>query len=86
MASNPLEYAEIGARLAALRRAVSDFNQKEWAERHGFNPTQYNNWETGARRIPVEYAEKLDDLYGVTLDWVYRGKRSGLSETLSKKL
>lgn len=78
--------AEIGARLRAIRKAFSDLNQKDWAAKNGFNPTQYNNWETGTRRIPLERAESLANAYGLTLDFIYRGRRDGLSETASKKL
>lgn len=79
-------YPNIGQRLEATRKAFSDLSQKAWAEKHGFNHTQYNNWETGSRRIPVEAAEKLCELYGLTLDFVYRGKRNGLPENLLKSL
>lgn len=60
--------------------------QRAWAERHGFNPTQYNNWERGVRRIPLEASEKLCKLYGVTLDFIYLGRRDGLSDTASKSV
>lgn len=79
-------YADIAARLEAIRRHFSDLSQKHWAEKHGFNRTQYNNWETGARRIPVEAAEKLCDRYGLTLDAIYRGRLDGLSEKARKVL
>lgn len=79
-------YAIIGQRLEALRVHFSDLKQAAWADKHGFGATQYNNWATGARRIPVENAERLCDLYGVTMDWIYRGKRDGLSENLRKVL
>lgn len=79
-------YPEIGARLASIRLAFSDLKQNAWAERHGFNPTQWNNWEKGARRIPVENAERLSELYGLTLDFIYRGRRDGLSESAAKVL
>ena len=79
-------YAPIGARLLAIRKAFSPMTQREWAEKHGFSPTRYNNWELGGRRIPVEEAEKLCDLYGLTLDFLYRGRRDGLSESASKRL
>jgi DNA-binding XRE family transcriptional regulator len=79
-------YAEIGQRLAAVRVAFSDSTQREWAAKHGFNSTQYNNWEKGVRRITVESAEKLCDLYGLTLDFLYRGRRDGLSESARKRL
>ena len=73
-------YPEIGKRLEAIRAAFSDLNQKDWAEKHHFGTTQYNNWEKGARRIPVDAAERLCDTYGLTLDFVYRGRRDGLSD------
>lgn len=77
-------YIEIGERLALIRRAFSDDSQKLWAEKHQFSPTQYNNWEKGTRRIPIESAERLCDIYGLTLDFVYRGRRDGLSENALK--
>lgn len=80
--SDGAEYAEIGARLAAIRRGFSDLNQKEWAAKHGFPTTRWNNWETGTRRIPVEEAERLCNRYGLTLDAIYRGKLDGLSESV----
>lgn len=61
-------------------------SQKAFADRHNFGHTQYNNWETGTRRIPVDAAETLCEAYGLTLDFVYRGRRDGLSEKASKVL
>lgn len=79
-------YRPIGARLQAIRQGFSDLSQRAWAALNGFEPTQYNNWETGARRIPVDAAEKLCETYGLTLDFVYRGRRDGLAESASKVL
>lgn len=86
MAEADKQYVEIGNRLAAVRQSFSELNKKDWAEKNGFNTTQYGNWETGLRRIPVESAEKLCNLYGLTLDFIYRGRRDGLSERASKSL
>lgn len=78
-------YRCIGRRLAGLRAAYgAGLSKQEWAQRNGFNPTQYHNWESGLRRIPVDQAERLCDTYGLTLDWVYRGRRDGLSENARK--
>lgn len=79
-------YRSIGARLQAIRLGFSALSQRAWAVQNGFEPTQYNNWETGARRIPVDAAEKLCETYGITLDFMYRGRRDGLSESASKVL
>lgn len=80
------QYPVIGSRLVAVRQAFSDLSQRAWAEKHGFNPTQYNSWEKGVRRIPLEAAEKLAASYGLTLDFVYLGRRDGLSETARNSL
>lgn len=79
-----LPYEKIGLRLERVREHFSDLNQKDWAEKHGFNKTQYNNWEKGTRRITVDAAERLCDAYGLTLDAIYRGRLDGLSENLRK--
>lgn len=80
------DYSDIGARLRLIRERYSDLTQRSWAEKHGFNPTQYNNWEKGTRRISVDAAEILVDTYTLTLDYIYRGKVSGLSENDRKSL
>lgn len=85
MTDDPI-YVEIGQRLEAVRLAFSSLSQKDWAAKHEFGASTYNNWVKGIRRIPVESAEKLCDLYGLDLDFVYRGKRDGLSENARKVL
>lgn len=77
-------FAGIGSRLIRLRETYFDGPQREWASKHGFSPTQYNNWEKGTRRIPVDQAERLCELYGLTLDFIYRGRLEGLSENARK--
>ena len=84
MSKQSPQFVEIGLRLTAVRKGFSDLNQKEWAAKHNFSVTQYNNWENGTRRITVDEAERLCDIYGLTLDFIYRGRRDGLSETASK--
>lgn len=86
MATIEPEFTEIGQRLFNIRTGLSDLSQKAWAEKHGFNPTQYNNWEKGVRRIPVEAVDKLCDTYGLTMDFVYRGRRDGLAESIKNSV
>lgn len=77
-------FLDIANRLIAVREGFSDLPQNAWAQKHGFATTQYNNWEKGTRRIPVDAAERLCETYGLTLDFVYRGRRDGLSDSASK--
>lgn len=79
-----VDYRDIGLRLEKIREHFSDLSQKDWAEKHGFQRTQWNNWETGARRISVDADEVLCETYGLTLDAIYRGRLDGLSENLRK--
>lgn len=83
MENDSNQFADIGERLSQLRKHERA-SQKAWAEKHNFNATQYNNWERGSRRIPLEYAEALCDRYGLTLDFIYRGRVDGLSENARK--
>lgn len=80
------QYQAIGLRLKAIRQAESDLNQKEWAVKHSFGVTQYNNWENGVRRINMDEAQRLCDLYGVSLDFIYRGRLSGVPENIKNRL
>lgn len=80
------QFLEIGNRLKAVREAFSDMSQKDWAASHTFEATQWNNWEKGTRRIPIEAAEKLCHLYGLSLDFIYLGRKDGLSQKASKSL
>lgn len=84
--SESAQFVEIGRRIEAVRQAFTPLSQKEFAARHGFNQTQWNNWATGSRRIPLECAEKLVAAYGLSLDWIYLGRRDGLSDKASKVL
>lgn len=84
MANDDAPHTDIGRRVEAIRTGFSNLSQRAWADRHNFSPTQYNNWEKGVRRIPLEAAEKLCRSYGLTLDFIYLGRRDGLSEMASK--
>lgn len=79
-------YAEIGKRLRVVRTTLSDQSQKEWATANGFNVTQYNNWERGNRRIPIEAAIKLCERYGLSLDAIFRGRLDAVPDHLRKVL
>ena len=80
------ELEVIGRRLKAIRFAFSDCSQRDWAQKHGFKVTQYNNWENGVRRIPLEAAGLLADQHGLTLDYIYRGREDALGHLVKSQL
>lgn len=79
-------HAPIGSRLRACREAFTQDSVRGFASRLAVSPMTVSGWEVGARCIPVESAVRYCDLFGVTLDWIYRGRRDGLSEAASRLL
>jgi transcriptional regulator with XRE-family HTH domain len=78
-------HTEIGKRLRAFRNHLG-LTQKAFVDRHNLSPTQYNNWESGHRRIPVEKAAILEERYGLTLDFIYLGRLRTLQSNLADAL
>lgn len=77
VASDRVVLGGVARRLVLLRQwqaaSAADFCRKS-----GINPSAWNNYETGDRRISVNAAMVLCDRFGVTLDWIYRGRIVGL--------
>jgi transcriptional regulator with XRE-family HTH domain len=69
-------------RLRHTREALG-LNQREFAMRANLKPNRYSQYETGARQLTIEAAQRICDEYGVTLDWLYRGDRSRLPHRLA---
>lgn len=81
-----LPFAGVGRRLFRIRQSLSALSQKDWAAVNGFEPTRYNNWERGARRIPVDPALALCTAYGLTLDYIYFGRIDALSIITARRM
>jgi len=72
-------HLETGRRLQLIRENEG-LGPKDFAEKYGFSRTQYTNWESGFRQIPIHQAGKLlSD--GMTLDFIYLGRDGTLSQT-----
>lgn len=74
--------ADVGRRLSLVRRALR-LNQQEFGSRAGLSQPQYNQFETGKRRLTIEAAINLCHVYSLTLDYLYRGDPSGLPYKLA---
>lgn len=68
---------EVSGRLRALRAAKAIPTQEAMAELIGAARNQYNNWERGSL-IPVAFAIRICAITGATLDYIYKGDKSGL--------
>lgn len=81
-------YKEIGARLKTLR---GDLSQAELATRLSIKQQQYNRYETGKVKPPLDIVQKIAELERVSVDWILTGKRGeidgvGLIENLSEMM
>ena len=47
-----------------MMREASKYTQENIASFLGINRSAYSNYELGTRELPLEYMEKLADLYG----------------------
>lgn len=70
--------AAIADRLKRIR-LLSGLGKTEFAESVGIDPTNWSRFEGGKRAIPFEKAGAIAVRYGVTLDFIYLGRRDGLS-------
>ena len=77
--------ADVGRRLSLVRRALG-LNQQEFGARAGLSQPQYNQFETGKRRLTIEAALQLCHVYALTLDYLYRGDPSGLPYKLANAI
>jgi transcriptional regulator with XRE-family HTH domain len=70
--------AAIAQRLIATRRALG-YSQAELCRRTGIAPNTYNQYEKARNRPDWENANRLCDGLGITLDWIFRGDPSSVS-------
>ena len=75
----------IAARLRATREAFG-LGQNEFARRAGIASNTYNQYEQAKNLPRLDFANQICDTYGITLDWIYRGDRSGLPMRIANLL
>jgi transcriptional regulator with XRE-family HTH domain len=75
----------VSARLKQTREALG-LSQAAWCRLVGITAQAWNNYEKGTNLISLQPAIKVCIATGVSLDWIYRGLRSGLPHELAGKL
>lgn len=76
----------IGRRLVAAREALGILSQAELCRALRVGLSQWNQFETGERRITIDIALKLKHRYGITTDWIYDGDPSMLPFKLHQQI
>jgi len=82
---DPISPDAIGKRLRAVRMAIGT-TQEQFAAGIGATQGGFGQYEAGMRRPSVIIASALCTVYGLTLDFIYRGDRRGLSPAMLKSL
>jgi transcriptional regulator with XRE-family HTH domain len=75
---NGPQAAEIGRRLRRLRELLN-LTQAEIGARVGVSASSWNHYEQGNNAPLWPTAERIASAFGVTTDWIYRGRIDGLS-------
>lgn len=82
---SPAQGEAVGARLRTLRRVLG-LRAVDLCRALDIRPSTYSQWEAGQRRPNLDDALALADRFGLTLDWLYRGRLDGLSSDLTARL
>lgn len=77
---------DVAERLRVTRAALGYKTQASFAETAGILRTGYSPVENGTRLLSLQMALLLYDEFGITLDWLYRGDRSGLRASLRDEI
>lgn len=79
-------FRDTGARLRSIRTSFTGLPIKAFAKAIKVNPAAYYSWESGHRRIGIDAAIAVRDGCGLTLDFIFLGEKSGLSDEAMKTL
>jgi transcriptional regulator with XRE-family HTH domain len=82
---DPGSLPAIARRLQLLRKALAP-TQAEFCRRIGVAPNAWNNYEKAFNRINIDAALRIQQLYGVPLDWIYIGIPAMLPSHLAEKV
>lgn len=84
MAKMPkIDMSSVALRLEALRHTL-DMGKGEFSRSWGLDPSSYSKLldEEDPKPLKSEHAFAIATLYGVTMDFIYRGDLSRIDETL----
>lgn len=76
------KFMDISNRLRALR-SYYDMSSKDFAEQMSVPPKSYSQWESGDFRMSLDGALKMQERYGISLDFIYTGRLDTLPNKVS---
>lgn len=82
---SPFHPESVGARLQALRE-YHRLNQAEFAQSVQIDPTSYGRIEKGKKPLKADMAFRIAERWGVSMDFLYRGRLTELPPKLADSL
>lgn len=76
---------DVGRRLRLVRLAHG-LNQASFSARAGLGQPKYSEFENGTRRLSLNAAMSIHGAFGLSLDYMYLGDRSGLNRRLLQQI
>ncbi len=88
MTDNYFEARSVGAiaRRLIASRVHFGLNQISFSKKAEIPDNTYNQYERGKSRPSLDYAFRLKDTYGLTLEWIYEGDPSNLNYNLAQAI
>lgn len=85
MQHSPFHPEAVGRRVAALRR-YHGLNQSEFAASVEIDATSYGRIEKGTKPLKADMAYRIAERWGVSMDYLYRGRLTELPPSLADSL
>ena len=80
-----IDMASVGSRLEALRLALG-LSRKAFSDSFGLDPSSYTKTVDGEKQLRSEAAYAIAERWGVTMDYLFRGRLSELPEHLRESI
>ncbi len=75
----------VGKRLEALRLALG-LSRKEFSHSFGLDPSSYTKTADGEKQLRSEAGFAIAERWGVSMDYIYRGRLTGVPENLRETI
>jgi transcriptional regulator with XRE-family HTH domain len=75
----------VGKRLEALRLAL-DLSRKNFADSFGLDPSSYTKTADGEKQLRSEAGFAIAERWGVSMDYIFRGRLTELPENLRETI
>ena len=80
-----IDMAGVGRRLEALRNALG-LSRKAFPDSFGLDPSSYTKTVDGEKQLRSEAAYAIAEQWGVSMDYLFRGRLADLPEHLRESI